>query len=105
MKKFALVVLFIGLCFSVFAYDETIYGKWGFIARQGEVFEVISFNDRGIVWQGTHFIEKKWIVEETNNTIVIVWNGNNIVITYFLLSENSLLFGSDVNGVIILSKL
>jgi len=90
MKKLACLFAMICIGSGLFAFDRSLNGSWGII-QGSEKEEVIRFNTNEIILMDQLFRSRDF--EEGENTIYIDdFDGDSVVIQYYLLAPNKLLF-------------
>ena len=109
-KNICFFVMFI-IGFSVFAFDRSLNGSWGLVhGKDREEFIRFNSSTNEILIMNTLFRSRDY--EEAENSIYISdFDGESVMVQYYLLSSNKLLFiMSDLEKVgqsitLILSKL
>jgi len=90
MKKWLCLSVMFCIGVSVFAFDPSLNGGWGLI-KNDDKQEFIRFNTNEIVIMGYKFTQKDY--EEADDAFYIDdVDGESIIIQYFRLSPNKLLF-------------
>jgi hypothetical protein len=94
---------------GLYAFDRSLNGSWGLI-KSGEKIEFIRFNTNEIILMDTLFRANTY--EEADDTIYIDnFEGDSVIIQYYRLAQNKLLFimwntdSPDQSITLILSKL
>jgi len=87
MKKLLCLTFLFMLCFwSVFGFDSSLNGSWGFSDS-----ELVKFNNNEITFSGIIYRANQIrIINE--NTIIVNMNDILILIQYYFLSTDNLLF-------------
>jgi hypothetical protein len=92
MKKLICFCVVISVGLTLYAFDRSLNGSWGLV-KSGEKMEFIRFNTNEIIIMDTLFRPNDYEEEEGDNTIYIdSFDGDSIVIQYYRLSQNKLLF-------------
>ena len=90
MKKFVCFFAMIGIGYGLFAFDRSLNGSWGLIQGR-EKEEFLRFNTNEIILMDQLFRSHDY--EEAENSIYISdFDGGAVVLQYYLLSPNKLLF-------------
>ncbi len=90
MKKIVCFFVMISLGYGLFAFDRSLIGSWGLIANK-EKEEFVRFNANEMILINETFSSGDYI--EGDNTIYISdFDGDSVIIQYYLLSPNTLLF-------------
>ena len=89
MKKLACLFAMICIGSGLFAFDRSLNGSWGII-RGSDKEEFIRFNTTEIILMDQLFRSRDF--EEAENTIYIDdFDGDSVMIQYYLLTPNKLL--------------
>jgi len=89
MKKIACVLLILCAGVSLYAFDRRVAGSWGLVMGS-EVEEFIRFGQNEVMIMDEPYREGDF--EEADGTIFIYdFDGDSVIIQYFLLSESKLL--------------
>jgi len=111
MKKLACILFLLFICISAYSLDSSLDGSWG-ISMDGEKLEIIRFNSKNneIIIMSTLFRSHEFSL--ANDTINIFdFDGNSMIIQYYCLAPDKLLFimrnsdGITESITLILSKL
>jgi hypothetical protein len=89
MKKYFCLFVMIFVGFGLYAFDRSLNGSWGLV-KSDEKVEFICFNTNEIIIMNTLFRSNNY--EEADDTIYINFDGDSVVIQYYRLSSNKLLF-------------
>ena len=112
MKKIMCFSVMFCICSSLFAFDRSIIGSWGIIEPSSEKSEMVRFGQNEIIVFDDLSFRSSEFERTTDDTIFIEdFDGDSVLIQYYLLSRNKLLFiiiwldNPDVSLTLILSKL
>jgi len=92
MKKLACILFLLFTCVSIYALDSSLNGSWG-ISMEGEKLEIIRFNSANneIIIMDTLLRANDYSLAD--DTIHIYdFDGDSVIIQYYRLSPNKLLF-------------
>jgi len=90
MKKVICLLLLMCACFSLYAFDRALIGSWGII-MSNEKEEFIRFGQNDVRILNMLFTSRDF--ERAEDTIFIEdFDGDSVVIQYYLLAPNKLLF-------------
>ena len=90
MKKIMFVFVLLGICSALFAFDHVLIGSWGLIMPD-EREEFIRFGHDEVIIMDLLFRSRDF--ERAEDTIFINdFDGDSVLIQYYLLSQNKLLF-------------
>ena len=90
MKKVVCFFAMIGIVYGLHAFDRSLNGSWGLIYGNDKE-EFIRFNTNEILLMNQLFRSRDY--EEGENTIYISdFDGDSVIIQYYLLAPNKLLF-------------
>jgi len=109
MKKIICLFAMIGLSYGLFAFDRSLIGSWGIIIdKEREVF--VRFNANEIIIM-EELLRPGDYVEGENTILISNFDGDSVIVQYYLLSPNTLLFimwnmdNPEESVTLILSKL
>jgi hypothetical protein len=75
---------------GLYAFDRSLNGSWGLV-QDGEKIEFIRFNNNEILIMNTLFRSNDY--EEADDSIYIDdFDGDSVIVQYYRLSPNKLLF-------------
>jgi hypothetical protein len=90
MKKFIGFVILFNIVFCLSAFDRSLNGSWGLV-KDGEKMEFLRFNNNEVIIMNTLFRSTDY--EESDDSIYIDdFDGDSVIIQYYRLSSNKLLF-------------
>jgi hypothetical protein len=90
MKKLICLLAIFNIGSGLFAFDRSLYGSWGLVLSE-EVEEVINFYGEEVRIFNQTFDSSEY--EEAEDTIYIGdYEGDSVMVQYYLLSQNKLLF-------------
>jgi hypothetical protein len=90
MKKRICLLILLCSGLSLHAFDSSLKGSWGLV-KDGEKKEVIQLNNDGILLFDTLFRSDDY--SEADNTIYISdFDDDSIILQYYRLASNKLLF-------------
>ena len=90
MKKCMFILIIFCISFSLYAFDRSLIGSWGLITA-GKREEFVRFGQNDIIIMNQLFRERDF--ESGDNTVYINnFDGDSVIIQYYLLSNNSILF-------------
>ena len=93
MKKLSCILFLLFTCVSIYALDSSLNGGWGISGNDGEKLEIIRFNsvNNEIIIMSTLFRSHEFSLAD--DTIKIFnFDNNSMIIQYFRLAPNKLLF-------------
>jgi hypothetical protein len=92
MKKLICFCVVISIGVTLYAFDPSLNGSWGLV-KSGEKMEFLRFNTDEIILMDTLFRSSEYEEEEKDNSIYInSFDGDSVIIQYYRLSQNKLLF-------------
>ena len=91
MKKIVCLFVLLSMCFTLYAFDRSLIGSWGLIMEDNDKEEVIRFgqNEMAIF----DMVLRPGDFETATDTIFIEnLDGDSVIIQYYPLAPNKLLF-------------
>jgi hypothetical protein len=89
MKRLVCFVIIASAIISgLYAFDSSVSGSWGLIDPDGEKVEFLRFSNAEIIIMETLYRKGSY----TESTDSIYFNGEDVVMQYYRLSPNKLLF-------------
>jgi hypothetical protein len=90
MKKFICFLVILVAASSIYAFDKSLIGSWGVINSDGGMDEFLRFGNNEILVVDTLFRSSEY--KEIDGSVYINISEKEMVIQYYLLSRNKLLF-------------
>lgn len=90
MKKIICLLVALSTGLALYAFDRSLNGSWG-LAKDGEKIEIMRFNTNEIIIMNSPLRAGNYT--EADDTIYIDnFDGDSVIIQYYRLSTNKLLF-------------
>jgi len=90
MKKILCFIVLANVCLGIYAFDRSLNGSWGLIMNE-QKNEFIRFSNNEIFIMNTLYRSSDF--SEADDTIYIDnFGGDSIIIQYYRLASNKLLF-------------
>jgi hypothetical protein len=109
MKKLICFFVILSAGLALYAFDHSLNGSWGLV-KTGEKIEIIRFSASEITVMSTLFRSGEY-AEADDSIYIDNFEGDSVVIQYYRLSANKLLFimwntnNPEESVTLILSKL
>jgi hypothetical protein len=73
---------------GLYAVDNSLIGSWGLVDEYGDKTEMVRFNGNEVIFMNTLFRQHEYT--EANDSIY--FNDSAVIMQYYLLAPNKLLF-------------
>jgi len=90
MKRIICVIVFANICLGTYAFDRSLNGSWGLIMN-GQKEEFVRFNNNEILIMNILFRSSDY-TEADDSIYIANFEGDSVLIQYYRLASNKLLF-------------